>query len=218
MKPANIKVRPDGTVKVLDFGLAKAMEPASGSAIGVERLDDSPTITSPRDDQAGDGAGHRGLHESRAGARQVAGKRADIWAFGCVLYEMLAGRRAFEADEVADVLARVLTQQPDWTLLPPTVPAGIVRLLRRCLEKDPKRRLADIADARLDIDDALAQANGDPTQMPTGAVREAGSSGRTKVAWAVAALFAASALGLGITMMLRPVAGRCASCIAARFS
>ncbi len=87
---------------------------------------------------------------------RIAGKRADIWAFGCVLYEMLSGRRAFEADEVADVLARVLTQQPDWTALPPTVPAGIVKLLRRCLEKDPKRRLADIADARLDIDDALA--------------------------------------------------------------
>ena len=136
---------------------------------------------------------------------RIAGKRADIWAFGCVLYEMLTGRRAFEADEVADVLARVLTQQPDWTVLPPTVPAGIVKLLRRCLEKDPKRRLADIADARLDIDDALAPANGDTTQMPTGVAREAGSSGRTKVAWAVAALFAVSALGLGIAMMLRPV-------------
>ena len=136
---------------------------------------------------------------------RIAGKRADIWAFGCVLYEMLSGRRAFDADEVADVLARVLTQQPDWTALPSTVPAGIVRLLRRCLEKDPKRRLADIADARLDIDDALAQVNGDTTPMPTRAVREAGSSRQTKVAWAVAAFFAASALGLGISMLLRPV-------------
>jgi eukaryotic-like serine/threonine-protein kinase len=137
---------------------------------------------------------------------KAAGKRADIWAFGCVLYELLAGRRVFEADEVADVLARVLTQQPDWSLLPSTVPAGIRRLLSRCLEKDPKRRLADIADARLEIDDALAEKNGEDTRVPGAAARDVGSSGRTTLAWTVAALFAATALGLGIAIMRRPVA------------
>ena len=164
----------------------------------------SPTLTSPAMTQAGIILGTAAYMAPEQARGKIVDKRADIFAFGCVLYEMLVGRRAFGADEVTDVLALVLTQQPDWTVLPPTVPAGIVKLLRRCLEKDPKRRLADIADARLDIDDALASANGDPTQMPMGAVREAGSSGRTKVAWTVAALFAVSALGLGITLVLRP--------------
>ena len=207
LKPANIKVRPDGAVKVLDLGLAKAMDQGSGIGDqGSGSRASSPTITSPALlTGMGMVLGTAAYMSPEQARGRIAGKRADIWAFGCVLYEMLVGRRVFEADEVADVLARVLTQQPDWTSLPPTVPAGIVKLLRRCLEKDPKRRLADIADARLDIDDALAQANGDPTQMPMDAVREAGLRGRSKVAWSVAAFFAASALGLGIVMMLRPV-------------
>ena len=202
LKPANIKVRPDGTVKVLDFGLAKALDSTGALSASVSL---SPTITTPAMTQAGMIMGTAAYMAPEQARGRIAGKRADIWAFGCVLYEMLSSRRAFEADEVADVLARVLTQQPDWTALPPTVPAGIVRLLRRCLEKDPKRRLADIADARLDIDEVLAQVNGDTTPMPTGAVREDGSSRQTKVAWAVAAFFAASALGLGVSILLRPV-------------
>jgi Tol biopolymer transport system component len=202
LKPANIKVRADGTVKVLDFGLAKALEPVAGMSSSASM---SPTITTPAMTQAGMIMGTAAYMAPEQARGRIAGKRSDIWAFGCVLYEMLSGRRAFEADEIADVLARVLTQQPDWTSLPPTVPAGIVRLFRRCLEKDPKRRLADIADARLDIDEALAQVNDDTTPMPTGAVREAGSGRQTKVAWAVAAFFAASALGLGISILRRPV-------------
>ncbi|HTM32084.1 MAG TPA: protein kinase [Vicinamibacterales bacterium] len=202
LKPANIKVRADGTVKVLDFGLAKAMAPAGSSP----DVSPSPTITTPAMmTGAGVILGTAAYMSPEQARGKVAGKRADIWAFGCVLYELLAGRRVFEADEVADVLARVLTLQPDWSLLPPTVPAGIQRLLSRCLEKDPKRRLADIADARLEIDDALAEQNGKDTRVAAGAPRAVGSSGRTKAAWAVAALFAASALGLGIAMMRRPV-------------
>jgi len=202
LKPANIKVRADGTVKVLDFGLAKAMAPTGSSPDVLQ----SPTITTPAMmTGAGVILGTAAYMSPEQARGKVAGKRADIWAFGCVLYELLAGRRVFEADEVADVLARVLTQQPDWSLLPPTLPAGIQRLLNRCLEKDPKRRLADIADARLEIDDAPAGKNEEDRRVPALAARQIGPSGPTKVAWAVAALFAASALGLGIAMMRQPV-------------
>ena len=202
LKPANIKVRPDDTVKVLDFGLAKALEPTGAMSASVSL---SPTITTPAMTQAGMIMGTAAYMAPEQARGRIAGKRADIWAFGCVLYEMLSGLRAFQADEVADVLARVLTQQPDWTALPPTVPAGIVRLLRRCLEKDAKRRLADIADARLDMDEVLAPVNGDTSQMPTGGLRAAGSTRQARVAWAVAAFFAALAVGLGISTLRRPV-------------
>ena len=209
LKPANIRVRPDGTVKVLDFGLAKALDSrtdARGRA-GLDTLDVSAAATvtsSALLTEPGMVLG-TGAYMSPEQARgRMTGKRADIWAFGCVLYEMLSGRRPFEGDGIADVHARVLTHQPDLTVLAPDVPAGIVRLIRRCLEKDPKRRLADIADARLDIEEALASASSDPARTPTGAARETGSR-HTKVPWAIAALFAALALALGITVMLRPV-------------
>jgi serine/threonine protein kinase/Tol biopolymer transport system component len=153
LKPANIKVRPDGAVKVLDFGLAKALAPAawqSGSATN------SPTVT---------------MHATRAGIilgtaaymapEQARGKavdrRVDLWAFGVVLYEMLSGTRLFGGEELSDTLALVLTNEPDWTRLPPNTPEPIQRLLRRCLDKDPKRRLASASDARLEIDDALRE-------------------------------------------------------------
>lgn len=156
LKPANIKVRPDGAVKVLDFGLAKAFDPAawhSGSATN------SPTVS---------------MHATRAGVilgtaaymapEQARGKavdrRVDIWAFGVVLYEMLSGRRLFDGKEISDTLALVLTNEPDWTTLPANTPEPIQRLLRRCLDKDPKRRLASVSDARLEIDDALREPVG----------------------------------------------------------
>jgi len=209
LKPANVRVRADGAVKVLDFGLAKAPDLGTVVPGGASRgalLTAPQTITSPALlTGLGMVLGTAAYMSPEQARGRVAGKRADIWAFGCVLYELLAGRRVFEADEVADVLALVLTQQPDWSLLPPTVPAGIQRLLSRCLEKDPKRRLADIADARLEIDDALAEKNGEDLRVPAAAARDVGSIGRTKVAWAATALFAASALGLGIAMMRRPV-------------
>jgi eukaryotic-like serine/threonine-protein kinase len=88
-------------------------------------------------------------------------KRTDIWAFGCVLFEMLAGRRPFSGDTVSDTIATILTREPDWNRLPAAVPARVNRLLRRCLEKDPKRRLRDVGDARLDMDDARGGASDD---------------------------------------------------------
>jgi serine/threonine protein kinase/Tol biopolymer transport system component len=155
LKPANIKVRADGTVKVLDFGLAKAME--SGSGIGERRsISLSPTITSPAMTQSGVILGTAAYMSPEQARGKPVDRRADIWAFGCVLFEMLAGRRPFGGDEVPDVLANVLAREPDWGALPAGTPASLRRLIVRCLMKDPRQRLHDIADARLELQDALA--------------------------------------------------------------
>ena len=140
-------------MKVLDFGLGEG----AGSAPTRPRIaSNSPTITIPRDDRGRHASWHGGLHESRTGHGQAADKRADIWAFGCVLYEMLTGHRAFAADDVADTLASVLRAEPEWSALPAAMPPALERLLRRCLHKDPKRRLRDIGDAMLDLDEAAS--------------------------------------------------------------
>ena len=151
LKPANIKVRPDGTVKVLDFGLAKALAndgttPAS-----------SATITSPALTRLGVILGTAAYMSPEQARGKEADKRSDIWAFGCVLFEMLGGKRAFNGSEVSDTLASILKSDPDWSALPQHTPSGIRRVLRRCLEKDPRRRFHDIADVRLEIEEPSAQ-------------------------------------------------------------
>jgi serine/threonine-protein kinase len=151
LKPGNIKVTPDGSVKVLDFGLAKAL----GAEPGGAEPTDSPTITSAGTRQGVILGTAAYMSPEQARGRPV-DKRTDIWAFGCVLFEMLARRPAFEGDNVTDLLAGIVGRDPDFRALPTGTPPSIRRLLHRCLEKDFKRRLADIADARLDIDDALA--------------------------------------------------------------
>ena len=165
LKPANIKVRADGTVKVLDFGLAKAMEPAAGSSSSVSM---SPTITTPAMTQAGVILGTAAYMSPEQAKGRVVDKRSDVWAFGAVLYEMLTARRAFEGDDVSDTLARILMKEPDWTTLPAGTPAPLRKLLRRCLEKDRKRRLDSAADARLEIEEALTSpAASDGLGIPT---------------------------------------------------
>ena len=141
LKPANVKVRPDGAVKVLDFGLAKAMDPV-GSA---SQMSQSPTITTPAMTQAGMILGTAAYMAPEQAKGRPADKRSDVWAFGCVLYEMLAGRRVFQGEDVSDTLAAVLRAEPDWTALPRDVPGSIRALLEGCLTKDRRQRIADIS-------------------------------------------------------------------------
>jgi eukaryotic-like serine/threonine-protein kinase len=152
LKPANINVRPDGTVKILDFGLAKALEPTSARAIDAIA---SPTTTSPaRMTGVGVLLGTAAYMSPEQARGRDADKRSDVWAFGCVLYETLTGKRCFDGKDMADTLASVLTKEPDWDVLPRDMPPLIANLLRRCLVKDPGRRAGDVAAALFAIDEA----------------------------------------------------------------
>ena len=157
LKPANVKVRPDGVVKVLDFGLAKLVEGPAQAGHHAQDLTASPTITSPAV-MTGVGTilGTAAYMAPEQAKGRPSDKRSDIWAFGCVLFEMLTGRRAFPGDDMSEVFASILARELDWSALPAAVPPSLHRLLRRCLQKDRTRRLADVADARLEIDEALA--------------------------------------------------------------
>ncbi len=183
LKPANIKLRPDGTVKVLDFGLAKAIEPAGGASAG-QTLSQAPTITTPAMTQTGMILGTAAYMSPEQAKGKPVDKRADIWAFGCVLFEMLTGKRTFDGDSVPETLARVIERQPDWSLLPQATPEPLRRLLRRCLAGDTRERLPDIGVARLEIREALGGASVPADVSPP-------SSRRTSwpgMWWAVAAV------------------------------
>ena len=151
LKPANIKVRPDGVVKVLDFGLAKAIEVAGTLASSVSM---SPTITSPAMTHAGIILGTAAYMSPEQARGRPIDRRADIWAFGCVVFEMLTGKRAFDAEDVSLTLAEVMKSEPDWNALP-SLPTPVRMILKRCLKKDPRQRLRDIGEARLALEGAI---------------------------------------------------------------
>jgi serine/threonine protein kinase len=200
LKPANIKVTPGGVVKVLDFGLAKLQAGGAGEAGeagGTGRVDPSmsPTLMTAATN-AGVILGTAAYMSPEQARGRIVDKRSDIWAFGCVLYELLTGRRPFGAAEVSDMLALILTKEPDWTALPPATPTSIRRLLRRCLEKDRTKRLADISDARFDLQDTTAD---EPARSTSAAPP------RARVAWTISAIaaLAAAALAIPATRFMR---------------
>ena len=152
LKPANVKLRPDGVVKVLDFGLAKALEPTGAMSPGITQ---APTITTPAMTQAGMILGTAAYMSPEQAKGKTVDKRGDVWAFGVVLYEMLVGKRAFNAEDVAQTLARVLEREPDLGALPPSVPARVHQALGVCLRKDLRQRASDIHDVRLALEGAF---------------------------------------------------------------
>ena len=182
LKPANIKVRADGAVKILDFGLAKIAEATAGTeGTGRRGTETSATMTSPAITAMGIILGTASYMSPEQARGRVVDKRADIWAFGAVWFEMLTGRTPFPGDTITDVIAAVVTREPDWTQLPAGTPPLIRTLIRRCLEKDPKERLRDIGEVRL----ALA---GDPMRMSTDAPVPQSGSRFGSIGWAAAAI------------------------------
>jgi serine/threonine protein kinase len=182
LKPANVKVRNDGTVKVLDFGLAKALALETGGAPAAN-LSEVATITTPAI-VTGVGVliGTAAYMAPEQAKRKAVDARADIWAFGCVLFEMLAGRPAFGGDTVIDTLAQIVGRDPEWSTLPETTTPGIRRLLQRCLERDPRRRVHAAADVRIEIEDAIEALSVAP--LPPASPRPTASP----IAWSVAAV------------------------------
>ncbi len=186
LKPANIKITPDGTVKVLDFGLAKATAPAD-SGHG-EELTASPTVMSPAMTGVGVILGTAPYMSPEQARGRAVDRSADIWAWGCILFEMLAGRRAFDGADITEIIAAIVRGEPDWSRLPDDTPPGIRRLLRRCLEKSPQRRPADIRDARFALEDGHVES----PQVPARAI----PSKRTeRLAWTAALILCVAGAG-----------------------
>ncbi|MGA9883397.1 MAG: protein kinase [Candidatus Acidiferrales bacterium] len=194
LKPANVKVTTDDAVKLLDFGLAKAYQ---GDASSID-IADSPTI-SRMATQAGVLLGTAAYMSPEQAKAKPVDRRADIWAFGCVLYEMLTGKMTFHGDTVTDTLASVIKEEPDWSQLPAATPMRVRVLLQRCLQKDPKQRLQAIGDARISLDEVLSGA---PDAALAGKPQAAAPRWRRALPWAIAG--GACLLAALIFVLVRP--------------
>ena len=194
LKPANIKIRADGTVKVLDFGLAKALH-AESSDQNLSTLSTAGSLDDTRDGVILGTAAYIAPDQARG---KPADRRADIWALGCVLYEMLTGRRAFSGEDVSATLSAVVTREPDWDALPGNTPPQIRRLLQRCLAKDRKARVSDASIARIEIDDAVRTPHDDA------GVLRSNSRLKERMAWATALVLAALIAFLAVTRATGP--------------
>lgn len=180
LKPANVMVRGDGVVKILDFGLAKALDPD----LSATDPSDLPTMTNEALTRAGVILGTAAYMSPEQARGQRVDKRTDVWAFGCVLYEMLTGRAAFARQTLADTLSAVIEIDPEWSVLPEAIPVALRRVLKRCLEKAPKRRLRDIGDARIELD----AVDGSAAEASGGAAISPKTPGREYLAWSLAAV------------------------------
>ena len=200
LKPANIKVKGDGMVKVLDFGLAKALEPEAGGDPS-----QSPTMTAAAT-QMGMLMGTAAYMSPEQAKGKTADRRADVWAFGVVLYEMLTGKRLFEGATASDTLAAVLRAEPDWDVLPRDTPTAVRRLLRRCVERDPKRRLQHVGDVRMEVEEALTTpASEQVTPVPVAPQRV---GWRRPLPWVVGALVGSLVTGVAVWSATRPAPPR----------
>ncbi len=195
LKPANVKITPDGMVKLLDFGLAKALE--GDGATGSDPAS-SPTL-SRLATQAGIILGTAAYMSPEQAKGRPVDRRADIWAFGCVLFEMLSGKKPFDGETITDVLAAVVRAEPDWSLLPAATPGVVGNLLRRCLKKDAKQRLQAIGDARIALEEILS---GTAVPEETSVSIPEQRSRRQYLAWALVAVLATVAAGLGAWIWL----------------
>ncbi len=197
LKPVNVKITPEGVAKLLDFGLAKAL-----AANGETASDPANSPTSSRlDTQAGIILGTAAYMSPEQAKGKTADRRTDIWAFGCLFYEMLTGKRAFGGEAVSDTLAAVMRDDPDWSCLPSAVPARIRDLLRRCLCKDVKQRLQAIGDARITIEEERSGIATDLTPAPAGSGAGSSAARTRAAAWAVAAILS---IALGAVLILLP--------------
>lgn len=191
LKPGNVMITPDGQAKVLDFGLGKSVAAESDADVA-----NSPTLTAAT--QAGMLIGTAAYMAPEQAKGRATDRRSDVWAFGCVLF--LTGRRAFEGEDVSDTLAAILRGEPDWTALPADTPAHVVRVLKQCLQKDRKRRLHDIGDVQLALDQPDAAVSGVAVPAPA----DVGTPWRLHLAWLTVLVVVSAVTGAAMWWLREP--------------